>query len=420
MATKIKILIKPSLIEMEIKRIERIKETIKTRESVLSRGDFLIFNPPKNDTLYTIDELTFLLKESLLGLEIPLDLKIVQKSHWVKFRVLKALGYNVPSGLRSKDARKYKPKFINQLLDIFVQKSNNLQVWNYIPYSNLKLEGCWNKEGLNFQDCRYLLVRHNSKGVITNIMIKSGKELKNWDNTGTKTIKWQATIAKHFWETKQIIVGRNDPISEIYCNNTMNTDEKNKLIYNKDFDKNNPLIKKKPDANYLYSIYELSELLDPLLNLKVKKLGSGKERIIGQFAEKKVAELLGYRHYTITDTGNHPDLINQLLEVKFQYSPTIDLGQNLPTENDVIKGFEEIDSRLTHRHVRYCLILACEYDDYYEIISIIITSGMDFEKFFTICKGTNFKVQFKIKWLEEDYDGIKEGNLKILDFLPKT
>ena len=108
---------------------------IQKAEAQLSPKDFLIFYPPNPDSLFTEDEI-LKLTIPILNQTIPRDLSNVKKSQWVKLQIIELLGYQRPSGLRTKQARQAKPKFIHQLLDIFVQSSRNLQVWNYVPYSD--------------------------------------------------------------------------------------------------------------------------------------------------------------------------------------------------------------------------------------------------------------------------------------------
>ena len=48
-----------------------------------------------------------------------------------------------------------------------------------------------------------------------------------------------------------------------------------------------------------------------------------------------ICEHLGYSNYE--DDGSYPDLVNQLIEIKLQTSPTIDLGLHSPEdEADVV------------------------------------------------------------------------------------
>ena len=173
---------------------------IQKSEVQLPPKDFLIFHPPNPGSLFTDDEIPELITP-ILYQSIPSELSTVQKSQWVKFQIIELLGYRKPAGLRTTQAKRSKPKFIHQLLDIFVQSRRNLQVWNYVPYADIVIPGEWNEESrypYRYQDCRYLLVFHNSEGVILKITLVTGNELSGWDTTGTQTIKWQASARRSY------------------------------------------------------------------------------------------------------------------------------------------------------------------------------------------------------------------------------
>src|SRR6266566_2104336 len=69
-------------------------------------------------------ELETLLDSELQGLSLA-GLPIRTRSKVAKTRVCEAMGYPVPHSFN-----KTKPRFPGQLLDVYTQKSNNLQVWN--------------------------------------------------------------------------------------------------------------------------------------------------------------------------------------------------------------------------------------------------------------------------------------------------
>ena len=96
------------------------------------------------------------------------------------------------------------------------------------------------------------------------------------------------------------------------------------------------------------------------------------------------------------NSGQIPDIIHQLIETKLQISPTIDLGYHLPISNAPLK-FSWNENQLTPRDIRYVIALADKTkEDTVLITGIIITSGEEFEKFFSLVEGTNTKVQMTI------------------------
>jgi hypothetical protein len=69
-------------------------------------------------------ELQVLLDQGLRGISLA-GLPLRTRSKVVKERVCDALGYPRP-----KSFQKTQPRFPGQMFDTYVQKSNNLQVWN--------------------------------------------------------------------------------------------------------------------------------------------------------------------------------------------------------------------------------------------------------------------------------------------------
>ena len=389
---------------------------IQKSEVQLPPKDFLIFHPPKPDSLFTEDEILEL-TTPILNRSIPFELSTVQKSRWVKFQILELLGYQKPTGLRTKQAKQCKPKFIHQLLDIFVQSSRNLQVWNYVPYADIVIPGAWNEESkypYRYQDCRYLLVFHNSDRIILKTTLVTGSELSGWDTTGTQTIKWQANARRSYRNeiSSRIITSSVEPLQSKFTGYTQqplegkhgtilqedqdSLERKRRYILQEDQNPQLPLIKERPNPTYLFTHNEIKQTLNTLIGREFDNLGTGQERSIGQALEKEIAKALGYQHYQQTDTGDYPDLLHQLIEVKFQFSGTIDLGNHLPTDQSSIEASWN-EWNITSRDIRYIVALM-EKDAHGNFIvdSIVITSGEKFNQYFSIDEGKNFKIQIPI------------------------
>ena len=216
----------------------------------------LIFKSPSDDTLYTIPELRTIFKK-LIGIKMPKGSTIVQRKHWVTYEVLKLLGYKRPSGLRTKEARENKPKFKHQLMDIFVQKHSNLQIWNYIPYTIERYE------------CRYVIFKVDDEKIL-GLIIKTGKELKDWDRTGTRTIKWQATVTNKTRKnaSNRILLSEKDSIFSKFNLNKKDLEPiENRIEKIKKLQKDKRILSKSsPNPKLLVTIEELGVLLKPLLN----------------------------------------------------------------------------------------------------------------------------------------------------------
>jgi len=366
----------------------------------------LIYQPPHKDTLYTIDELESLLA-GLAGYEVPKDKRNpVQTSHWIKRKALELLGYNDPEGFRTKVAKKHKPKFIHQVMDLFAQSRDNLQIWGYIPYTDAEIEADWRYDRtFEFSETRIVIVRHEDY-IIRGIRIVEAEELALWDATGTETFKWQGFISDSFRQATTLETGDSDPIFDtlgIRQEELDSLEERIETIEEKESGTSTSLAVEKPDPSLLLTVEEIGQRLQPLVGERIRDEG---ERVTGQLFEKEVAKRLGYA-FTDTelsaDTGSFPDIRHQFIETKFQDSPTIDLGRHHPDDEDVLES--DWSEGLAPRDARYVVGLADEVEDGYEITGVAVVSGDEFSEYFSITEGTNSKVQMTIP----DFESIGEG-----------
>jgi hypothetical protein len=269
---------------------------------------------------YTKDEIEELIVQEMVGTSFN-GLPLRTRSKEAKVLVCTSLGYPVP-----KSFKKTQPRFPSQNLDTYVQKSNNLQVWN---------------EELD-PERRYLLIRLDENDVVTAAKVVTGVDLAILDTTGTLTQKYQA----------RLITG--DEITELISSkDTTELIAGVKLQTNADLNKLSPI--EPPQDQSILEINTLYNLLKPLIGKSFKDPGADQERNRGADLHKLVCEALGYSNYA--DDGQFPDVKNQLLEVKLQTSPTIDLGLVCPDSDhnldiNPISGF-----RVRHKDVRYALFL---------------------------------------------------------------
>jgi len=110
-------------------------------------------------------ELQAILSRALQGLNLT-GLPLRTRSKRVKERVAEALGYPVP-----KTFLKTQPRFPGQCFDTYIQKSNNLQVWNE-ELSAIR---------------RYVLIRVDDNSLVTGVRVVTGETLALLDTTGTLT-----------------------------------------------------------------------------------------------------------------------------------------------------------------------------------------------------------------------------------------
>jgi hypothetical protein len=97
---------------------------------------------------------------------------------------------------------------------------------------------------------------------------------------------------------------------------------------------------------------------------------------------------------TYHDSGQFPDVPDQLLEVKFQTSPTIDLGLVSPDSR------EPLADQASHRHcdVRYAVFYGRVAGSKVQIDHLVVSTGEDFFKFFRRFEGkvVNKKIQIPL------------------------
>ena len=115
-------------------------------------------------------ELEDLLNTAMSGISLA-GFPLRTRSKVVKEHVCKSLGYPVPPSFK-----KTHPRFPGQFFDTYVQKSNNLQVWNEELSSTR----------------RYVIIRVGRENVITKVKVVTGSTLALLDTTGTLTQKYQA------------------------------------------------------------------------------------------------------------------------------------------------------------------------------------------------------------------------------------
>ena len=176
------------------------------------------------------------------------------------------------------------------------------------------------------------------RGLILKITLVSGNELSGWDTTGTQTIKWQANVRRSYRNeiSSRIITSSVEPLQSKFTGYIQQPlegkhqsilqeyqdpiERKRRYILQEDQNPQSPLIKEQPDPAYLFTHNEIEHALNTLVGRKFDNPGTGRERNIGQTLEREIAKALGYQHYQQTDTGDYPDLLHQLIEVKFQFS----------------------------------------------------------------------------------------------------
>ncbi len=98
------------------------------------------------------------------------------------------------------------------------------------------------------------------------------------------------------------------------------------------------------------------------------------------------------------DTGQFPDVRHQLLEVKLQTSPTIDLGLVQPSSEELLDIGQLDDYHPRHCDTRYALFYARIDQGSVVLTHLFVTTGADFFRRFRRFEGkvVNKKIQIPL------------------------
>jgi hypothetical protein len=228
-----------------------------------------------------------LLNRELQGISLR-GLALRTRSKFVKERVCHALGYPVPRSFE-----KAQPRFPGQDFDTYVQKSNNLQIWNE-EVSPTR---------------RYVLIGVSDQDIITHVHVATGDVIARWDTTGTLTQKYQARFN----------VGTSDRELVSMCDTDNLAESVTADVVLGDFD---PAAE--PEDGQLLPISQVFGRLCALIGISFDDIGRDQERNRWAALHSLACIALGYEKYT--DNGQFPDILHQLVEIKLQTASTIDLG----------------------------------------------------------------------------------------------
>lgn len=318
-------------------------ETAKSYKTAIQTWRADIYTPVDMGSKYWIPtkHLEHLLNMEMVGLSL-VGLPLRTRSKVVKQAVCLALGYPIPTSFK-----KTQPRFLGQQLDIYTQKSLNLQVWN---------------EALT-PDRRYAIIQISADDVILNVRVVNGQELAQLDKTGTLTTKYQARLDTGAFFYELVSIHDSQGLLPYVTNGSSNFAS---AISPTD----------KPEVGSLLSVQEIFKRLSPLVGMTFTDPGKLQERNRGAELHRLVCQYLGYSRYE--DNGQFPDVRHQLLEVKLQTSPTIDLGLVLPNNTNVL-GFRCLDGyQPLHCDTRYAILQAQTNGQTVELTHLYVVTGQDF------------------------------------------
>ncbi len=234
------------------------------------------------------------LNRALVGLDLNYPIRTRSKA--LKSSVCQALGYPVP-----KSFLKTQPRFPAQNFDTYIQKSNNLQIWNEKVAPSR----------------RYVLIRVDDAQVVTRVKVVTGDVIAKLDPTGTLTTKYQARS--------------RGPVSESHLVSSADTANVAKTF-----------------PGTMLPIRELYTFLHALVGSTIVNPGLDQERNRGAALHEAVCKCL---NTSWLDCGQFPDVPSQLLEIKLQTASTIDLGLVCPDSREEIAGLPTFK----HCDVRYAV-----------------------------------------------------------------
>jgi hypothetical protein len=274
------------------------------------------------------------------------------------------------------------PKIAREFVDTYIVTSGtsyNLQVWNRIPATETLLVKYESGESLKCTDVRFVFVRIDTeKNKIASVIILTPEYIEQkFGKFGKPTIKHQLLISG---KVRNEIYEREDKI--------LSFPDSKKLSYQirHDYEPPKSGMVEEPNIQHLFSISLLKKMVaEKLIGFKLDAAAT-KNR--GQALEKKVLELLGYEvNENDLLYGAFPDIRNQLLEVKVQDSPTVDLGKFSPEKEEiVIEG-----SDLTTFDVRYLIALTNPKTEIIE--GIILSPGEKLGELFSYVSAESYKCQ---------------------------
>ena len=298
-----------------------------------------------------------LLNDKLYGFDVS-AYAVKSRSKVVKQKVCEILGYPI-----ERTFPKVQPRFTGQNFDTYNQKSRNLQIWN---------------EEVSAER-RYVIIGINEKDIIYKVKVINGEELAKLDTTGKITTKYQAKFVPN--QTLELISPTDTPRLIPHLSANIFHPNKSPIGF--------------PVSQELFSINEIYKRLSPLIGKTFNDPGIIQERNRGAGLHKLVCEALGYSSYA--DDGKFPDIKNQLLEVKLQTSPTIDLGLVCPDSLENI-GLSIDTTILRHCDTRYAVFYATTNGTLVTLTNLVITTGENFFNRFQQFQGkvVNGKIQLPL------------------------
>jgi hypothetical protein len=341
--------------------------------------------PPRSKNELSAPEQLVENLKSLIGEKFPLTGK--PRTDGSNFR--KMITNHLLSNYIPKEAVEYEivppkqkgvPSFLREYIDTYIVTSGvnyNLQVWNRNPNSSSVQVDLKNGETLLASDVRFVLGKINADEIIESIVIMTPEYIENrFGKFGKPTVKQQLIISNK--KREEILKKHSMIVADTNISVDLLDTENNTVVGDVN-------IKDEPER--VLPIETINQqVTEKLLGEKLDISLSTKQR--GQQLERMVAYQLGYKRLHEGLEGGYPDIRNQMLEVKVQDSPTIDLGRYSPQFE------EQINEEFTTRTIRYLIALTDASNG--EIDGVVLCPGDELGKHFTYVAEKSFKCQRNI------------------------
>ncbi len=351
----------------------------------------ILKNPPKNlKTILSGKELAELFKK-IVGKKFILTKK--SRTDGSNLRKLISIELSVllteiaPEDSYQKKTKKGIPKILLQCVDTYIVTSGesyNLQVWNRIPNSNAILIHYNDGNVIRAKDIRFVIVKIDMKSdKIESVIIMTPQFIETtFGKFGIPTLKHQLMISD---KKRKEIEARKPPILF-----ESDTEIIKKLAKCEKIIKQKSSIKDNPELKNLYKLEVIRDSFQSrLIGMSIPSLQTKNK---GQLLEKEISDLLGYENENITlMEGLYPDIRHQLLEVKIQDSPTVDLGKYSPLILE--SNFSKLEN-VTTEDVRYLIALTDKKD--LTVKALVLMPGKNLGDYFSYVSETSYKCQRSI------------------------
>lgn len=143
---------------------------------------------------------------------------------------------------------------------------------------------------------------------------------------------------------------------------------------------------------------ELARRLGRMIGATFADAGHDQERNRGAGLHRAICRFIGYSGYQ--DNGTFPDITAQLVEVKLQTSPTIDLGLVTPDSTDALDLPDVAGKRFLHCDVRYAVFRGETDGSTVTLRQLVLVTGRDFFSRFPRFGGKVLNKKFRFRYLE--------------------